>query len=495
MDHRFLAFDFGAESGRALLATAREGRLSLDEVHRFANPNGTMLGTLQWDLLGQWEHIKQGMRQAASKLGDARLDGIGVDTWGVDFGLLAPDGSVLGNPVCYRDARTRGLFDHAFGKLAKRRIFDLTGIQFMELNTLYQLLALKQSNPRQLESAATMLLMPDLFNYLLTGVARAESSIASTTQLIDVHTGRWSVELIRAMDLPISIFPPIVPSGSVLGPVSDAVVAETGLRADVIAPASHDTASAVLAVPAEGESWCYLSSGTWSLIGIESAKPLVNDLTYNANLTNEGGFGGTIRVLKNIMGLWLVQECRRAFARGGREYDYATLTDMASKAPSGVSVVYVNDVSFMAPGDMPGRIAEFCRKTGQPIPSDDAAMVRTCLDSLALQYRVSFDELERVAGRKLDVINIVGGGSQNVLLNQLTADACSRPVVAGPVEATALGNVLAQMLARGAIKSVAQARQIIRHSFPVRRFDPSPQRSIDVALDRYRKFASATTTI
>lgn len=493
MEHRFLAFDFGAESGRALLASVRDGRITLEEVHRFANPNGTMLGTLQWNLLGQWEHIKQGMRAAAAKLDGTRLDGIGVDTWGVDFGLLGPDGSILGNPVCYRDARTRGMFDRAFANLSKRRIFDLTGIQFMELNTLYQLIALKQTNPRQLDATATMLLMPDLFNYLLAGVARAEASIASTTQLIDVHTGQWSVELIRAMGLPPAIFPPIVPSGSVLGPVRDEVVAETGLRADVIAPASHDTASAVLAVPAQGDSWCYLSSGTWSLIGIESAKPIVNDLTFNANLTNEGGFGGTIRVLKNIMGLWLVQECRRAFARAGREYDYATLTEMASKAPSGVSVVYVNDASFVAPGDMPGRIAEFCRKTGQPIPNDDAAMIRTCLDSLALQYRVSFDEIERVAGKRLDVIHIVGGGSQNALLNQLTADACGRPVVAGPVEATALGNVLAQMLARGVIKHVAQAREIVRQSFPVRRFDPSPQRSIDVALDRYRKLASATS--
>jgi rhamnulokinase len=493
MDHRFLAFDFGAESGRALLATARDGRITLDEVHRFANPNGTMLGTLQWDLLGQWEQIKQGMRGAAAKLSGATLDGIGVDTWGVDFGLLASDGSILGNPVCYRDGRTRGMFDLAFSRMPRRRVFDLTGIQFMELNTLFQLLALKQTNPRLLESASTMLLMPDLFNYLLTGVARAESSIASTTQLLDVQTGRWSVELIRAMDLPLSIFPPIVPSGSVLGPVRDDVASETGLRADVIAPASHDTASAVLAVPAQGDSWCYLSSGTWSLIGIESPTPIVNDLTYHANLTNEGGFGGTVRVLKNIMGLWLVQECRRAFARAGREYDYATLTDMASKVPSGVSVVHVNDATFVAPGDMPGRIAEFCRKTGQPIPSDDAAMIRTCLDSLALQYRLSFDEIERVAGRKLDVIHIVGGGSQNALLNQLTADACGRPVVAGPVEATALGNVLAQMLARGVIKHRDEARQIVRQSFPVRRFDPSPQGSIDVALDRYRRLASAAT--
>lgn len=485
--HQFLAFDFGAESGRSILAQLENGKLSLRQTHRFANPNGAMNGTLQWDLLGQWEQIKVGLRETAKVL-EGPLSGIGVDTWGVDYGLLGADGTVLGNPVCYRDPRTDKMMDHAFGIVPKRELYEQTGLQFMPFNTLFQLLAQVTQSSSTLAGAQTMLFMPDLFNYLLTGVARAEFSIASTSQMIDPRTGQWEMRLLKKIGIPTHILPPIIPSGTVLGRVLDSLVKECGLGAgfdgaNVIATTGHDTASAVAAVPAEGGSWAYLSSGTWSLMGVELSQPLINDKSFAYNYTNEGGIGGTTRFLKNIMGLWLVQECRREFERQGRTYDYATLTKMAAESKPFVSLVSATDNRFLTPGEMPKKIAEFCKSTGQPVPADDGAFIRCCLDSLALEYRKTIDGLEDILSKKLDVLHIVGGGTQNELLNQLTADATRKTVITGPVEATAIGNVIVQAMAVGAIKSLDEARRIVKASSEMKTYTPNAD--VEAAYTRY----------
>lgn len=488
MRHQFLAFDFGAESGRSILAQLENGKLSLKQTHRFANPNGFMNGTLQWDLLGQWEQIKLGLRETAKGL-DGTLAGIGVDTWGVDYGLLGADGAILGNPVCYRDTRTEKMMDHAFGIVPKRELYQQTGLQFMPFNTLFQLLAQTTSHSSTLASAHSLLFMPDLFNYLLTGIARAEFSIASTSQMLNPNTGLWALGLLKKLGIPGQILPPIIASGTVLGPLKADVAKECGMSvADVIATTGHDTASAVAAVPAEGGSWAYLSSGTWSLMGVELDKPLINDKSFSYNYTNEGGINGTTRFLKNIMGLWLVQECRREFERQGRSYDYATLTKMAADSKPFVSLVSATDNRFLTPGQMPQKIAEFCRSTGQPEPKDDGAHIRCCLDSLALEYRKTIDGLEDILGQCIDVLHIVGGGTQNELLNQLTADATRKTVITGPVEATAIGNIIVQAMAVGAIKSIDEARQIVKASSEMKTY--VPKADVEAAYARYRALGS-----
>ena len=473
--HRFLAFDFGAESGRAILATLADGKLALEQTHRFANPNGTMNGELQWNLLGQWSEIVAGLKLTAARLGGERLDGIGVDTWGVDYGLLGADGRVLGNPTCYRDGRTDGVMDRAFATVDRRDLYEATGLQFMQFNTLYQLFAQVTANDSRLDAARTLLFMPDLFNYLLTGIARTESSIASTSQMVDPRTGQWSLDVLKKLGVPTALLAPIIPSGTILGSLTDSVAAASGFASEtpVIATAGHDTASAVASVPASTESWAYLSSGTWSLMGVELAAPCITDKAFDYNYTNEGGVGGTTRFLKNIMGLWLVQECRREFERQCRSAEYATLAELAAQSPPLVSLVNVNDARFLKPGEMPQKIAAFCEETSQPVPADDGAFIRCCLESLAMEYRRTIDGLEDILGRSIDVLHIVGGGSQNELLNQLTADATRKPVLAGPIEATAIGNVLVQALAVGAIDSLAAGRAIVRDSFPLTRYEPT----------------------
>jgi sugar (pentulose or hexulose) kinase len=489
--HQFLAFDFGAESGRSILATLDAGKLSLNQTHRFANPNGSMNGTLQWDLLGQWEQIKAGLRETAKVLDgklDGPLSGIAVDTWGVDYGLLGADGAILGNPVCYRDTRTDGMMDHAFSIVPKRELYEQTGLQFMPFNTLFQLLAQVKRGSSTLASASTLLFVPDLFNYLLTGVARAEFSIASTSQMIDPRTGQWEIDLLKKLGIPTQILPPIIASGTMLGPLLDSVVKDCGISGDVIATTGHDTASAVAAVPAEGGNWAYLSSGTWSLMGVELERPLINDKSFAYNYTNEGGINGTTRFLKNIMGLWLVQECRREFEKQGRSYDYATLTKMAAESEPFVSLVSATDNRFLTPGQIPQKIAEFCSSTGQPVPKDDGAFIRCCLDSLALEYRKTIDGLEDVLGKKLDVLHIVGGGTQNELLNQLTADATRKTVITGPIEATAIGNVIVQAMAVGAIKNLDEARRIVKASSEMKTCQP--RADVEAAYGRYRALGS-----
>jgi rhamnulokinase len=490
--NHFVAFDLGAESGRAILATLADGRLSLDVRHRFPNPTARLRGQLHWDFLAQWEALKTGLRKSAGSESPTKLklSGIGVDTWGVDFGLISEDGDLLGNPVHYRDSRTDGIMEAAFARVSRQSIFDRTGIQFMQFNTLFQLMAMQKQSPRMLQAAQTLLFMPDLFNYFFTGERRAELSIASTSQMLDPRHRTWAKGLLHQLQLPQEILPSLIPSGTIVGSLTPDLATACGVEPmPVIAPGCHDTASAIAAVPVVNEAaqdWCYLSSGTWSLMGVELPEPFINEQSRKLNYTNELGVAGRVRFLKNIMGLWLVQECRRQFAADGYDHSYSELTQMAERATPFVASIDPDHGPFLSPGDMPGKIERFCASTKQRTPSTRGEFIRTCLESLALAYRQTLEGLEQMLGRKIAVIHIVGGGSQNELLNQMTADACGRTVIAGPVEATAAGNVLVQAMAVGLVKSLAEARAIVRASLETRQFTPNNTGKWDDAFERFR---------
>jgi len=486
----YLALDLGAESGRGVLGKFDGERLALDEIHRFPNGPVRLLDTLHWDLPRLFDEMKGALRKVAAT--GSRLEGVGVDTWGVDFGLVGRNDTLLGNPVHYRDARTDGMIEAACRLVPRDRIYEITGLQFLAFNTVYQLLAMKAANSPLLEVAETLLMMPDLFGWLLTGRRAVERTDASTSQLIDPRTGTWSEELCRGLGLPFHILPELIDPATEVGPLRKSVAEEVGLSGvSVIAPGTHDTAAAVAAVPARSANpaappdWCYLSSGTWSLLGVEVPRPVITADTQRWNFTNEGGVAGTTRLLKNIMGLWLVQECRRTWSRAGRDWSYEELVPKAEAARPFVSLVDPDDSSFFAPGDMPARLAAFCTRTGQPAPTDEGSFVRCALESLALKYRWTIERLERVVGTKIQTVHVVGGGSRNALLCQFAADACARPVHAGPVEATAAGNVLLQAMARGRIGSLADARAIVGRSFPVTVYEPRDTAKWDDAAGRF----------
>jgi rhamnulokinase len=481
---KILAFDLGAESGRGVLGLFDGRQLRLDVVHRFANTPVRILDALYWDVLHLYHEMLQTLRKCAAEQGG--IDALGIDTWGVDFALLGRGGTMLGNPRHYRDPHTEGVMDEAFRVMPRAELFHRTGLQFMRFNTLFQLIALKRDRSPLLDAAETMLLIPDLFNYFFTGIKVNEFSDASTTQLLDPTTRRWAHDLLGTFGLPERLAGTLVQPGTVLGPLRSGVASDTGVSpVPVVAPATHDTGSAVAAVPASTSTWAYISSGTWSLMGVELPVPLLGEKALAYNFTNEGGVGGTVRFLKNIMGLWLVQECRRAWERAGTTYDYAELMNRAATAPPFVSIVDPDDAGFILPADMPRALADYCRKTGQPAPADVGATVRCALESLALRYRWVFERLEELTGKRIEVIHIVGGGSQNTLLCQLAADACDRPVLAGPVEATAIGNVLVQAIGLGILGSLADAREVVRRSFEVKTF--TPQRS-DTWHELYQRF-------
>jgi rhamnulokinase len=473
---KLLAFDLGAESGRGVLGLFDGQRLSLEVFHRFPNSPVRTLDSLHWDVLRLHGEIVTGLRKAAADFGG--VDSVGVDTWGVDFALLGRGGTLLGNPRAYRDPHTENILDQAFARVARAELFGRTGIQFMRFNSLFQLLAMQRDRSPLLDAAETLLFMPDLFHYFLTGVKANEYTDASTSQMLDPATRSWAFDVVDRFGLPRRILGSLVQPGTVLGPLRASVATETGLApAPVIAPATHDTAAAFAAVPARGDSWACISSGTWSLMGAEIRQPLTGEAVLRHNFTNEGGVGGTIRFLKNIMGLWLVQECRRVWERAGKTYTYDELVKLAEAAPPFAAIVDPDHASFMLPASMPQAIADFCTRTAQQAPSEPGAVVRCALESLALRYRWVLERLEELLGKRLDSIHVVGGGSQNALLCQLTADACNRPVVAGPVEATAIGNVLVQALGLGLVGSLADAREVVRRSFDVRTFEPrEPQR-------------------
>ncbi len=467
---RYLAFDLGAESGRAILGTLEAQRITLEDLHRFANTPVRVRGSLYWDTLRLWHEMQEGLGVAGREK-RLPLDGIGVDTWGVDFALLGLDGTLIENARHYRDARTNGMLEAVFKIIPREEIFAHTGVQFMQINTLYQLYAMRRAASRALACARTLLMTPDLFNYWLTGVAKSELTIASTSQFYNPRLGRWAVELFDRLYLPKTILPEVVQPGTRLGPLLREIAEASGLGAvPVYATGCHDTASAVAAVPASGDSWCYISSGTWSLMGVELDAPLIDVQSLALNLTNEMGAGGKTRLLKNIAGLWPLQECRRAWTLAGKQYSYEELAGLA--APARPFAAVLNPDAFLEPGDMPAKIREYCQSSGQKAPDSVGAVVRTILESLALRYREVLESLEGLLGRKLEIIHIVGGGSRNRLLNQFVADATNRTVIAGPSEATALGNVLIQAIGAGEVSGLAEARQMVRRSVGLETFTP-----------------------
>jgi rhamnulokinase len=476
----FLAFDLGAESGRAMLGRLRDGVLELTELHRFLNEPVRTHDALQWDILRLWHE----MRRALERAPDATVESVGVDTWGCDCALVGERGNLLENPYHYRDTRTDGIMEAVCQRVSADRIYEITGIQFLPFNTLYQLYAACSATPRLIDAAARVCTVPDLLNYWLTGELAAEYTNATTTQFVDARKRAWATDLLSELGIPTRLLPPIIEPGRILGRLL-ADVSNTLAGVPVVAPACHDTGSAVASVAAGGHS-AFLSSGTWSLLGTEVSAPVITARARELNFTNEGGVCGTTRLLKNIGGLWLLQGCRRSWAEAGRTFEYEELLQAAAEEPRGFhALVDPDHPSFLHPRSMVAAIDDYCRQTGQPVPDGPPTYVRTVLESLAFKYRVVVESLEELTGTPLTDIRIVGGGSRNALLNQFTADATGRTVIAGPVEATALGNVIMQMVATGAAASLDEARQIVARSFPVQRFEPQATDTWDA---QYRRF-------
>ena len=468
---RLIAVDLGAESGRAVVGTFDGGRLALDVVHRFPNVPVTLAGTLHWDFLRLFGDVAAGLRRAA---GGGPVASVGVDTWGVDFGLLDERGRLLGNPVHYRDARTAGMPEAAFATVPRDEIYRATGIQFMSINTLYQLLAMVRAGDPMLRQADRLLMTGDLFAHFLCGSSVAEYTNASTSQCLDPYTRDWARPLLERLDIPTGFLPEIVQPGTVLGPLLPDVAGAAGLAGTrVVAPGSHDTASAVVGAPLAGPTTAFLSSGTWSLLGLETAAPIVSDVTLAANLTNEGGVADTIRLLRNVMGLWLIQESRRALWPAVEGPSYEQLAGLAEAAPAFTAFIDPDDERFLRPGDLPARVRAFCRETGQPEPGDTGTLMRVLLESLALRYGRAIEELAAASGHPIDAIHIVGGGSNHRLLCHLTASATGLPVRAGPSEATAIGNIAVQAIAAGELGSVAEARELVARSFRMTTYEPA----------------------
>lgn len=465
----YLAVDLGAESGRVIVGSINDDRLVIEETHRFPNHPVVLPSGLHWDVLRLWSDIKTGIGVSSEKY-LRQINSIALDTWGVDFALLDHQDLLLSNPFHYRDNRTDGMIEEAFRRVPREEIYKSTGIQLMKLNTLYQLLSMVISQSPIIDIAACFLNIPDLFNYWLCGSKQSEFTIATTTQCYNPSSSNWSFELLESLEIPTHIFPGIVQPGTILGEIWPSLAEETNLgRVPIIAPACHDTGSAVVAIPADNDRFAWISSGTWSIMGINSHQPVINRESLAYNFTNEGGVFETWRLSKNIMGLWLVQECKREW-----DMSYDKLTNLAREAPEFKGVIDVDDEVFLHPGDMPAKIRQYCKKTNQPVPETPGGMIRIVLESLALKYRLVLTQLENLVGHTLDPIHIIGGGTKNKLLNQLTADATGRRVITGPVEATAIGNVVMQAIALGHLDSLAEARALISRSFDVEKYHPKP---------------------
>jgi rhamnulokinase len=478
-----------------MLAVLKQGRLTLSETHRFANTPRHLPDGLHWSLTELWGHLLEGLKRtaAAAKAQKVKLVSLGVDTWGVDYSLLGRSGQLLALPFAYRDDRNPPAMKATFRKASAKDIYQATGIQFMPFNTLFQLIAHHKAEPGILEQTHDMLMMPDLLHYFFSGEKVNEATIASTTQMVDPHTGKWDKKLVASLGLPTRMLGSIVPAGQTVGSLRDAIIQDLGLPElkglKVIVPGSHDTASAVAAVPLDSSDrsqWAYLSSGTWSLIGAEIDKPVITDASRQAGFTNERGVGGKIRFLKNISGLWLVQECRRDLLRQGKEFTYAQLAQLAAEAKPMRTLLDPAHAPFASPGDMLAKITAFARSTGQPAPTTPGQFVRACLESLAMSYRGAMDTLESLLGYSIDKLHIVGGGGQNTLLNQMTADALGRPVIVGPFEATAIGNALTQAMGAGHVKDLAHLRRIVAASFAPRTFQPDATELYRAQAERYR---------
>jgi len=484
---KLLAFDYGASSGRAILGKFDGEKLELSEVHRFSNDPVEVNESLYWDILRLFHEMKQGILKC-KKSGDRDISGIGIDTWGVDFGLLDSKGNLLGNPYHYRDSRTEGMIEEASKIMPERELYQHTGIQFQKFNTLYQLLSMKINNSPILEKASTLLFTPDLLRYFLTGEKTTEYTIASTSQMLNAEKGEWDRYVIDKMGLPYNILTEIVNPGTVAGSIRKSVCEELGIeRMPVIAVAEHDTGSAVMSVPAVDGKYAYLSSGTWSLLGIEADRPVINDVTYKLNYTNEGGFNRTTRLLKNIMGLWIYQECKRTWDKAGEALSFDELEAMAAEAKPFTCFIDPDNDLFYSPGNMPGKIREFCKSTGQHVPESKGEIVRCIMESLAMKYRQAIEGLETIAGYRIPVLHVMGGGCKNKILCQFTANAIGRPVIAGPVEATATGNVICQLIALGEVSGIKEARMLVSKSFPTSEYTPEDCDSWSEAYDRWKK--------
>ena len=485
LDKKVLAFDFGASSGRAMLGSFDGEKIHIEEVHRFSNDPVKVGGTMYWDVLRLFFEIKQSLIKSKAF---GKVDSIGIDTWGVDFALLDEYGKLIENPVHYRDARTAGMLEKSFEKISKNEFYDITGNQFMDINTAFQLLSLKERRSHLLEKADVMLLMPDLFNYMLTGKKVAENSIASTTQLFDAKNRVWSERVIDALGIPKKIFPEIVSTGTVLGRVSEDILEELQIDGcNVIAVAGHDTQSALVSVPTQEKDFVFLSCGTWSLLGTELDNPIIDEKSYSYNITNEGAYGDKASFLKNIIGLWLVQESKRQWEREGKEFSFSQLESMAKEAEPFRSFIDPDDPVFVPSGNIPERIREYCAKTNQPVPRNEAEIVRCINESLALKYRIALEEIEDCTGKEYSKIYMVGGGTQSKLLCQMTANACGANISAGPIEATVLGNIAVQLIASGEIKDLQEAREIISNSQDIDKYLPEDTMRWEKEFERFKE--------
>ena len=485
MTTNYVACDLGAESGRVIEGTLNKGKLLLSELHRFPNQPIQDKTSLYWDIPKLFQETLIGLRKVAQR--EDPVAGVSCDSWGVDYMLFEADGSLITPTYHYRDPRSQAGMKEALAKVPWETIYAETGIQKMPINTLFQLVSEKS---KRIGRAHQLLSVADGFNYLLCGAGKCEVSMASTTQLYNPVEKNWSDKLIHGLRLPRQLFPSIVPSGTVLGPLRSEIAQQTGLEdVQVIASCSHDTAAAVAGLPASGENWAFLSSGTWSLMGVELREPIINDLSRDLNFTNEIGYGNTVRLLKNIAGLWIVQECRRQWAEKEQDLDYDVMTHLAASAPPFESLINPTDPRFLEPGDMPARIQAYCKETGQTVPRKPGPIIRCVLESLALLYRKTLREIESITGRKVDCLHIVGGGTKNTLLNHFTANALQIPVVIGPAEATAAGNVLVQAMALGHVSSLGEARKIVRDSFNTENIQPHAA-AWSAAFERLEKLFS-----
>ncbi len=484
----YLAVDFGAESGRAVLARVQSGLITMEEVHRFVNEPVEYGSSLHWDAPRLWFEL----RKALSRLEGVELAGIGVDAWGVDYALLGERGELLQNPYHYRDERTHGVMDSILQKISREEIYQATGIQFMPINTLYQLFAAKRDTPKLLNAAKRLLTIPDLFHYWLTGNSVCEFTNATTTQMLNPVTHTWAFDLMDRLELPSGLPARIVEPGTIVGKLLQEIGGKSARsETPVIAPASHDTGSAVAAIAAR-DGTAFLSSGTWSLLGTELDAPIITTEALQLNFTNEGGVCNTIRFLKNVMGLWMLQRCRHSWISRGDMYEYRELMELAAREPAFGHLVDPDDESFLRPIDMPAAIDRFCARTHQPAPKKPGAYVRTVLESLALKYRVVISSLEQLIGRPIEQIRIIGGGSRNRMLNQFTADATGRRVVAGPAEATSLGNIALQVLATGNASSLAEVRSMVDRSFPTEVFNPIESDKWEREVKRFQSYIQVT---
>ena len=483
----YLAIDIGAESGRTIVGTLNGGHLTLNETRRFINSAVRLQDGLRWDVLRLWSDIKTGIAISSTKF-NRNIDSIGLDTWAVDFALLDGNGSLLSNPFHYRDTRTDGMLEQAFKRMSREDIFAHTGIQFLQINTLYQLLAMRMQRSPLLDIARTFVTIPDLFNFWLSGEITNEFTNATTTQCFDPRKRDWATPILDAFEIPVHLFKPVTDPGTRIGTLLAHIVEETNAGTiPVVAPACHDTGSAVVAVPAQNQDFAWISSGTWSVLGTETHQPSLDANALKYNFTNEGGVFDTWRLSKNVMGLWLVQECRREWMRQGEEISFDRLTQLAAESGAFLAVVDPDFSGFLHPGDMPANIQKYCADTGQNVPQTKGEILRVALESIALKYRLVLERLEEMTGKRLDPIHIIGGGTKNKLLNRFTADSTGRTVVAGPVEATAIGNILMQAVGLGHLKSLAEVRAVVRNSFTPEVLEPKRTADWDEAYSRLLK--------